>query len=542
MSKKKTIALFSVVVVAMLAFTPMLFACNDDAPSIAGKGVSRPENTFVNDLDSVNGENLAADAAVAVSSGGGAENLTDGDKETAWTADGTDDEYIDITFSATTEINTVVLRENGNYITGFRFLKPDGNGGWEEFYRQDRMERYRYCTFDAVSTNAIRISIDGANEGRDVSVAEVEVYDLAPKTYSSEFRVFSYFTPGDYRNARDNEAARENLSMQFDVVTDLIFINFADWSQEGEVIEVAGDDADESTSLLAEALDFVRDLAGDRTVNACVDFWPVKDSNGTALHGLPEHTDTLVSNLAAFADKYDLAGLDFDWEYPPTPDEWFCYGELLRLLKERVGDSVYVSVALSSFNVRFTDEQIDAIDFVQIMGYDRFDPDGNNASFRSGAYLPMRYFVNLGFEPSQLIAGMPVYGRPDNETVAFPINGLGIWTDYCHNGGQVTSSPSEYDDNNVLIKEGSAYTYWDNVQYLQYTENNVTYNNMKVYVTGGAMAADKTAYAIEQGFAGVMLFRNLEDFPMDDPGADGDGMSRSIVKAIGETIAERIAR
>lgn len=31
MSKKKTIALFSVVVVAMLAFTPMLFACNDDA-------------------------------------------------------------------------------------------------------------------------------------------------------------------------------------------------------------------------------------------------------------------------------------------------------------------------------------------------------------------------------------------------------------------------------------------------------------------------------------------------------------------------------
>lgn len=30
-SKKKTIALSSVVVVAMLALTPMLFACNDDA-------------------------------------------------------------------------------------------------------------------------------------------------------------------------------------------------------------------------------------------------------------------------------------------------------------------------------------------------------------------------------------------------------------------------------------------------------------------------------------------------------------------------------
>ena len=31
MVKCYTIALFSVVVVAMLAFTPMLFACNDDA-------------------------------------------------------------------------------------------------------------------------------------------------------------------------------------------------------------------------------------------------------------------------------------------------------------------------------------------------------------------------------------------------------------------------------------------------------------------------------------------------------------------------------
>ena len=31
MSKKKTFALFSVVVFAMIAFTPMLFACNDDA-------------------------------------------------------------------------------------------------------------------------------------------------------------------------------------------------------------------------------------------------------------------------------------------------------------------------------------------------------------------------------------------------------------------------------------------------------------------------------------------------------------------------------
>ena len=57
---------------------------------------------------------------------------------------------------------------------------------------------------------------------------------------------------------------------------------------------------------------------------------------------------------------------------------------------------------------------------------------------------------------------------------------------------------------------------------------------MKVYVTGGAMAYDKTAYAIEQDFAGVMVFRNLIDYPMDD--------DRSVIRAIGEAIDALIAQ
>ena len=145
------------------------------------------------------------------------------------------------------------------------------------------------------------------------------------------------------------------------------------------------------------------------------------------------------------------------------------------------------------------------------MGYDRFDVDGNNSSFRSGAYLPMRYFVNLGFKPSQLVAGMPAYGRPDNETVGE------IWTNY--NYGEVWADSAKTQQ----------FTKWDNVQYLEYDGQ-----LMKVFVTGGAMAYDKTAYAIEQDFAGVMVFRNLIDYPVDD--------DRSVIGAIGDAIADRIAQ
>ena len=124
----------------------------------------------------------------------------------------------------------------------------------------------------------------------------------------------------------------------------------------------------------------------------------------------------------------------------------------------------------------------------------------------------MRYFINLGFKPSQLIAGMPVYGRPDNETVGE------YWTNYYHDGGAVWADEERKKE----------YTYWDNVQYLTYGGI-----DMKVYVTGGAMTADKTAYAIEQDFAGIMLFRNLIDYPIED--------ERSMIKTVGEVIAERIA-
>ena len=182
MAKKKIITLLVMAALLVTAALPVLVACNDKA-DITGKGVERPENIFTDDIDTVDSDNLAAGAQVTVTSAEeNASVLIDGDKDTAWTAENATGEYIILSFGKTVTVNTVVLRENGNYITGFRFEVPDGNG-WKEIYRQDRMERYRYCTFDAVETDSIRIVIDGVNTGKQISVAEVEVYNVAQKTY-----------------------------------------------------------------------------------------------------------------------------------------------------------------------------------------------------------------------------------------------------------------------------------------------------------------------------------------------------------------------
>ena len=143
---------------------------------------------------------------------------------------------------------------------------------------------------------------------------------------------------------------------------------------------------------------------GGRNINICIDFYPkIVEQNG-----LPGNTDALVQSIHKLIVEDDrVDGIDIDWEYPTGVSEWNAYGNMLVAVDkdfQAADTDKYISLALSADNVRLTQEQIDAVDFVQMMAYDRFDiTDGNHSSFRSGAYSSMRYFVNMGFDPSQQI-------------------------------------------------------------------------------------------------------------------------------------------
>lgn len=53
-----------------------------------------------------------------------------------------------------TTFNTVVIREKGWKIKDFNlsyYVDTPGNEHWERFYKQDSVEDYRFCAFDAVT-------------------------------------------------------------------------------------------------------------------------------------------------------------------------------------------------------------------------------------------------------------------------------------------------------------------------------------------------------------------------------------------------------
>ncbi len=557
MKKKKPVAMIAATLVLLLVAGALFVACNKDV-GVGSMGVEPYPDKFTNDLDTVDAEDLTAGAQITASSAAEtAANVLDGSTETAWTAENTSGQFLEITFSEPVSFNTVVLRENGNYISGFGFVLPDENGDYPadmraaSFYRQqDRIERYRYCTFERqTGVTEFRIWFGGTDAGKALSIAEAEVYDVTEK--EQDFRVFNYYTPQDLQYM---ETADLLDDFRHDTITDVILISFAFWDENGGIVyaedpknyDTSDPDYDRETDQFRfvgehpdpdgyydEAIDKVRAAVdgyaaeSGRKINICIDFYP-KD---TSKHGLPANETALVQSIKQLiADDDRVDGIDIDWEYPTSAYEWKVYGDMLveaRKMLDASGNDKYISLALSAGSVTLTQEHIDAVDFVQMMAYDRFDiVDGNHSSFRSGAYSSMRYFVNIGFKPSQLVLGIPLYGRPTSWDT--------VWTNYGYGYGDT-----------VYSTQGKApYTYWDNIQWLYYDGTNldgsIEYDNefMQVWVNGAALIADKTAYVIEQGFAGVMLWRESTDYAWD--AVDGNGMPLSALRSIYDTACDRI--
>ena len=572
MKKLKLIALVAMLVITVTACGAALAACND-TPSggtgtvddgtvgVGSMGVDKFPDTFTNDLDVTDAENLALSATATASSAEGlASNVLDGNTQTAWTAEETTGQYLEITLSSPSSFNTIVLRENGNYISGFSFVLPDEKGEYptdgygyyqNAFYRQqDRIERYRYCTFDAVhDVTSFRIYFGYTDAGKKLSVAEVEIYDVEAKEYAQDFRVFNYYTPQDLQYMDQADLLED---FESDTITDVILISLAFWMEDGSIVyaedpqnyDTSAQDYDperdqfrfvgeheDPDGYYNAAVQKVHDAIaahvarGGRNINICIDFYPkIVEQNG-----LPGNTDALVQSIHKLIVEDDrVDGIDIDWEYPTGVSEWKAYGDMLVAVDEDFdasGKNKYISLALSADNVRLTQEQIDAVDFVQMMAYDRFDiTDGNHSSFRSGAYSSMRYFVNMGFDPSQLVLGIPLYGRP--------VSWDTVWTNY------------GYGDEVYATQDKTPYTYWDNTQWLYFGGTNldgVPYDDSvltQVWVNGPALVADKTAYVIEQGFAGMMLWRESTDCGWED--TDINGMPMNLLRAIHDTASERI--
>jgi GH18 family chitinase len=219
------------------------------------------------------------------------------------------------------------------------------------------------------------------------------------------------------------------------------------------------------------------------------------------------HRDRVVDQLIDLLKKYQLNGVDIDWEYPQNARDWRNFNDFITKLDNRLIDEIapmfggkkILSGALSSWALGMSKEVLQRFDQIQYMAYDGADEDGFQST-QMQSVRGLADFVRSGADPRRINIGIAAYGRPANGAPFWP-----FWRN-------VTGCQ------NMM--------YWNN-RHLVIAEGNTL---MEAFFVSPAHAGDKLAYALLAGVGGVMVFRLACDkFPCD-PNSVVMGLRNALVR------------
>lgn len=407
------------------------------------------------------------------------------------------DTYYTIRFSEPTTVNTITLREKTQKDLGniLRFqIEAEKDGEFETIYEQDKVETFRYCAFDPVTTTVLRITVTQVRDAGTFEVTEVCAYQVEDSA-REDFRVTTYIVASNVYQA-------ENIRPEsFDIVTDVILFGLTSFDEEGNVyfqdIEVDGQTVDGKTAL-ETALKNVRAAIGDRDVNVYCNFlgpdydgdsdnWNEQMYRKGDLHmsAMKDHRSTLIAGLLDVIQTYDFDGLYFDYEYPLKSKHWHMYSDFLVALDAQLGDRL-LGIALADWGIGLNREAIDAVDRFEVMSYDLFDGDGDHSPFYSCTVGSLESFEKAGVEKSKLDLGIPFYARPADKG--------GFWYNWSSEARQLGKFGNKA-TGPALDPNDPCTVRWYN---------------------GCQMVYDKTAYAMDAGMGGVMIWHYNCDVPESD--------------------------
>lgn len=149
--------------------------------------------------------------------------------------------------------------------------------------------------------------------------------------------------------------------------------------------------------------------------------WDLGDGGGKdqRFHSLAENSNyraNFISKLIGLVNKYDLDGIDMDWEYPDPVNggENPHFTALMKELSEKLrpeGKLLTAAVAAYGFNGDGVSSKVfPYIDFLNLMAYD--GGNGSNHSPFSMAERSIKYWSDKGLPKEKLVLGVPFYARP----------------------------------------------------------------------------------------------------------------------------------
>ncbi|MGN0532321.1 MAG: glycoside hydrolase family 18 protein [Eubacterium sp.] len=444
-----------------------------------------------------------------------AENLLcDNDK--CWTpqspnrspAQGYDDannSVVEIELSKTSAFNTAVIKEMGNQVQYFR-LQALVDGQWITFYQSEKIQDLRLCSFDAVTTDRIRLSIDKfRSNDTPAKIKSIELYN-EPLRKADNFEATVYQRlDGDVPTeilAKGEDYAR-NYAKFYDVYTTVIVFAAISWDENGNINY--GEKGEKNFAQEISALKKIIALRSNQSHQVKLIITGLADGTGGDHGGvnafMENNWEKVADGIAELVNKYNFDGVDIDWEYPQTGDDWKRFDSFIAKIDDAMNngkDEKIISTALSSGSLGLSRETFERIDQIQYMAYDGNDIDGYQSSLQQ-AQEGVAAFAKNGADISKINIGIAAYGRPVNSTPYWA-----IWRN---------------------LEQAN---YWDS-KYYNVEDGNQIYDGT---FCSPALAGDKTAYALFSGCGGVMVFRIGCDKTMDNPNSVACGIKNAIDRYI----------
>lgn len=259
-----------------------------------------------------------------------------------------------------------------------------------------------------------------------------------------------------------------------------------------------------------------------------------------------------IDSVVAFITKYNLDGLDIDWEYPGQvgagnvfrPEDKQNYTEVLKELRHRFDQEektlhrrLYLSVATGSEPEFLAHTEMGKVqkyvDTVNLMAYDYYEPDGgpltgHNAPLFTNPRDPKHASANesvmmyekAGVPASKIVLGVPFYGH---EWGQVPAQNNGLFQP----GKQVPNAFANYGNVSTnMLKPGSGFTrYWDTDSAVPYLYN----SSAQIFVSydDPQSMGLKCQYVLDHKLAGVMFW----DYESDPSGALLDTIDHTLLPA-----------
>jgi chitinase len=210
-------------------------------------------------------------------------------------------------------------------------------------------------------------------------------------------------------------------------------------------------------------------------------FFPIMAAN-------TETRKNFISNVIEFCKNNKFDGIDMDWEAMDNEAQKKNYTALMKEFRPALSDAGLGFTATIGFGDYWCkwieNEALQQTDWIQLMIYDQTgtwsaSPFGNHASFEHYVQA-QQYWVNRGFTKDKIVLGLPLYG----------------YKFASESGGQGTSQ--KYSEIVSAFPELAP-------------SDDQTPGSDWCFFNGPDMIRKKTAYALDNGFAGVMVWEMSQD-------------------------------